>query len=315
MPVLSLLPEEAPAHLVPAITVLPWTSTQSSPSIGPSGLPGAASWTLSRWQTFCSPSLPHGRAQQSGLPPVCLCWAPFYPFLCSRWRMAAVPWHTQGCWRHLHMALCGRRGRAGVQDWALPGSQGTRAGMLRYSYQGCAPPCHHQRGLKGSLVTSYSRGSCLVPRAQRALPSSPHFPGDQFSRSPFCLESSQVFFLLQSCSSCPEAAGSWIARSTEGSTWSTTGKPSSAIIPFPLLTSGPCLGLQGLKTRLVCDSHGRAVPNLCFLHRGEPTSPLGSPSATWSSIAVCPISSARDSNIFGKGCHPSEHTDWLGSAA
>lgn len=201
--------------------------------------------------------------------------------LCSRWRMAAVP-PCHGTARGTRAAgdtptwLCVAAGaELGMQDWALPGSLGTRVGMFWYSCQGCAPACHHHRGLKGSPAMSYSQGSCLVPRAQLALPSSPHFPGDQFSRNSFCLESSQVFFLLQPCSNCPKAPGSWIAGSTKGSTWSTMGKPSSTITPFLLLTSGPCLGLQGLKTRLVCDSYETAVPNLCFSHRGEPTSPSG----------------------------------------
>lgn len=155
---------------------------------------------------------------------------------------ATLPWHSQGNQGCRGTWLCMAAGaELGMQDLALPGSLGTRAGMFRYSCQGCAPACHHHRGLKGSHVTSHSRGSCLVPRAQLALPSSPHFPEDQLSRNSFCLESSQVFFLLQSCSNCPKAPGSWIARiarSTKGSTWSTTGKPSSTITPFLLLTSG-----------------------------------------------------------------------------
>lgn len=188
--------------------------------------------------------------------------------LCSRGRMAAVP-PCHGTARETRAAGA----ELGMQDWALPGALGTRSGMFRC--QGCAPACCHHCGLKDSHVTSHSQGSCLVPRAQLALPSSPHFPGELLSRNPFCLESSQVFFLLQSCSNCPKAPGSWIARSTKGSTWSTTEKPSSTITPFLLLTSGPCCGLQRPETKLVCGSCGRAAPSPHFLHRGEPTSPLG----------------------------------------
>lgn len=241
---------------------------------------------------------------------MCLCQAPFYPLPVLQVEdgcRATLPCTARGTRAAGDVStwLCVPAGaELGMQDWALPRSLGTRVGMFRYSCQGCAPACHHRHGLKGSHVTSYSRGSCPVPRAQLALPSSPHFPGDQLSRNSFCLESSQVFFLLQSCSNCPKAPGSWISRSTKESTWSTIGKPSSTNNPFLLLISGPCRGLQRPETKPVCGSYGRAVPNPCFLHRKSPPVPWEGPSATSPSLAVCPISSARGSHVFGKGLSP-----------
>ena len=96
---------------------------QSSPGISPSGQPGAGSYTLSQWQTFLSSflSAQEGglRSQQGGLPPVCLCLAPFSPLPVLQVEGgcgATLPWHSQGhwsCWKSLHGALCGCRDRAG----------------------------------------------------------------------------------------------------------------------------------------------------------------------------------------------------------
>lgn len=135
------LPELAPAHPGSSSQCLRQlcslgTAPQSSHGICPSGRPGAGSCTLSRWQTFLfsfpSPWEGGFRAQQGGLPPVCLCLTPFSPLPvlqvedgCS----AALPWHSQGhqgCQTHLRPAPCGCRGRAGGAGAGAAGVAGGR---------------------------------------------------------------------------------------------------------------------------------------------------------------------------------------------
>lgn len=211
------------------------------------------------------------------------------------------------------MVLCGCRGRAGDAGLGTASITGDKGGdvqvLLSWMCSSLPPspwfeglPCHvlQLRVLPGSqspacsaLLTSLSR--------------------DQLSRNSFCLESSQVFFLFQSCSNCPKASGSWIARNTKGNTWSTTGKPSSTITPFLLLTPGLCHGLQRPETKPVCGSNGRAVPNPWFLHRAEPTSPLGRPQCHLAQPRCLPHRFSRGQSCLWEGAVTLQST-WAGRA-
>lgn len=220
MPIISCMPEEAPAHLAAAPGVCSYCAPlDQHPKLSqywpfwtawgwfldpvpmenllfsfPSPWKGSAGW--------CAPNLP---VLGSLLPSPC---APGGGW--PQCHLAMAQPGEPGLWSCPHKALCGCKGRAGDAGLGTARVTGDKGGDVRVlSCQGCqAPACPHHRGLKGSHVMSYSRGSCLVPRAQLALPSSPHFPRDQLSRNSFCLESSQVFFLFQSCSNCPKAPGS-----------------------------------------------------------------------------------------------------------
>lgn len=99
--------------------------------------------------------------------------------------------------RHVSVRLLvGAGAELGVQEWVLPGCLGgTWMGMCRDSHQGCAPARHHCHGLKESPLGSYSRGSCLAPAVQLALPSAAPFPARQIqetSSAEICLALSPV---------------------------------------------------------------------------------------------------------------------------
>lgn len=207
--------------------------------------------------------------------------------------------------------LCVAEGQAGDAGLGTARVTGDKSGDVQVLVSRMCSSLPPHRGWKGSHVTSYSQGSCLVPEPNLLCP--PHFPVDQLSRNSFCLESSQVFFLFQSCSNCPKAPGSWIAKNTKGSTWSTTGKPSSTITPFLLLTSGPCHGLQRPETKPVRGSYGRAVPNPCFLHRGQPTSPLGRPQWHLAQPRCLPYRFSQGQSCLWEGAVTLQST-WAGKA-
>ena len=168
----------------------------------------------------CSPPLPHGKVV-SGLsrvvclPCACAC-LPSLLSLCSRWRMAAVPpCHGTaggtGAAGHVSVwLLVAARPELGAQEQVLPGWLGKVGGDVwglsprtcsgsppSPWFEGVPPRVLWLRVLPGSR--SPNRSTFGTP-----LPSTAD-PGDQLSGNLFCLESSQVFFLVQSCSNCPKS--------------------------------------------------------------------------------------------------------------
>ena len=211
-----LLPAMAPAHLSSSSWCQRWlrslgAAPQSSPSIGISGRPGTSSCTLSRWQTFLFSS--PGKVV-SGLSRVvylqCACaWLPpllSSPLLslCSPWKMATVsPCHGTRAAGHVSAGSSWLQGQSwGRRSGCCQGCWGTWVGVCSSSppslwFEGVPPRVPWPRVLRGSRSPTRSAFGTPLPGTAD--------PGDQLSGYLFCLESSQVFFLVQSCSICPKS--------------------------------------------------------------------------------------------------------------
>lgn len=124
----------------------------------------------------------------------------FYPLLCSRWRMAAVPPCHGRVPRGIRAAggastwLCVAAGaQLGLQGWALPGSLGTRAGMFRCSCQGCAPACHH-RGLRAPMSRPTAKDLAWFPEPRLLCPPHPTSQKTSSAEIHFALSPARSFF-------------------------------------------------------------------------------------------------------------------------